>query len=482
MKTLNKQKAGIIILGVFLTCNVATAQSNKTERAAEQVVQAAETLKGLFGKKKQNQPQSAVQGIGQEHKNGGTRVFKAGSISANVKYIECDDMEPFNKGAALIKKGQEYALINYEGNFIVPFGKFSAIASEQSDAIVNTNLIGSGFYYATYRNQSNMIKRCFINSLGKIVYEIGNESPFEFFLSKDRKFLVYIQSNLNSFNNKEWIMHITGYNGQKYKVSYVKSIYNDIKAEYLADSVVTYRMEVNKSYLHGFKDLKNNIISSPKYEYISHFNDGMAVIGKTNDLGEMRYGFVNKKGKVVLEPTFKSKPSSFEAGISIVSSNEGPGFVNKTGKIFATGQNRLFSDPYRKNGYVFSKSSVVDTTGKISTIEDFFAKRGILIPIIQHNITRIKPEGFNDASSPQQLHLNLTIGKSALNYPAAFDFNDQILIYHLHNDNDPFVKDDVSGLIYYQWMSEDRKQKVEGYINTHGEFVIVKKPTRNAGF
>ncbi|RZL44875.1 MAG: WG repeat-containing protein [Pedobacter sp.] len=327
-----------------------------------------------------------------------------------------------------------------------------------------------------------MIKRCFINSLGKIVYEIGSETPFEFALSKDRKFLIHIQSNSKTINHKEWVMYITGFNGQKYKVSYVKSIYNDIKAEYLADSVVTYRMEVNKSYLHGFKDLKNNVISTPKYHYIASFNDGMAVIGKENDLGEMRYGFVNNRGKIILEPTFRSKPSGFEAGISIVSGNEGAGFINKAGKIFAKAQNQMFSDPYRKNGYVFSKSSVADTTGKISTIEDFFAKRGIIIPIIQHNITRIKPEGFNDVSSPQQLHLNLTLGKSALNYPAAFDFKDQILIYHLHNDNHPFLKDDVSGLIYYQWISEDRKQKVEGYINTKGEFVLIKKPTRNAGF
>ncbi|RZL44876.1 MAG: hypothetical protein EOP00_18770 [Pedobacter sp.] len=108
MKTIKSQKTSVVMVLMLLISAFATAQSKKVEKAAQQVEVAAKTLIDLLGRKKQNSQQSVVQGTGLGNKNIGTQVFKTGSISATAKYIECDYMEPFNKGAALIKKGQEY--------------------------------------------------------------------------------------------------------------------------------------------------------------------------------------------------------------------------------------------------------------------------------------------------------------------------------------------------------------------------------------
>lgn len=60
---------------------------------------------------------------------------------------------------------------------------------------------------------------------------------------------------------------------------------------------------VIKGNLCGLMDKKGNIILEPKYDYISNFSDGRAVVRKLVD-GNLKYGMIDKKGKEIVEPIY----------------------------------------------------------------------------------------------------------------------------------------------------------------------------------
>lgn len=50
--------------------------------------------------------------------------LKPGDINPNAKYIDADELKDFIQGVAIIKKGSSYALIDTNGNYIVPYNKY----------------------------------------------------------------------------------------------------------------------------------------------------------------------------------------------------------------------------------------------------------------------------------------------------------------------------------------------------------------------
>lgn len=58
-----------------------------------------------------------------------------------------------------------------------------------------------------------------------------------------------------------------------------------------------------KGNLCGLMDKKGNIILGPKYNYISNFSDGRAVVRKRVK-GNEKYGMIDKKGKEIIEPIY----------------------------------------------------------------------------------------------------------------------------------------------------------------------------------
>ena len=58
-----------------------------------------------------------------------------------------------------------------------------------------------------------------------------------------------------------------------------------------------------KGNLCGLMDKKGNIILEPKYNYISNFSDGRAVVRKLVN-GNEKYGMIDKKGKEIVKPIY----------------------------------------------------------------------------------------------------------------------------------------------------------------------------------
>ncbi len=84
-------------------------------------------------------------------------------------------------------------------------------------------------------------------------------------------------------------------------------------------------------------NLKNEIITKEIFDDAMPFSEGMACVGKINEFGEMKYGFINTKGEIVIPLIYSNKPSDFKSGLSMVSPQDKTefdyGYINKKGKI-----------------------------------------------------------------------------------------------------------------------------------------------------
>lgn len=101
-------------------------------------------------------------------------------------------------------------------------------------------------------------------------------------------------------------------------------------------------------------------------ERVRLFKDGLAAFSMVNEEGDEKWGFVDKTGKVVINPQFKSV-SNFSDGLCGVRNDDGKwGFINKEGTITI---NYQFDEAYDfKNGKCVvtysNKDGVIDKDGK----------------------------------------------------------------------------------------------------------------------
>lgn len=126
---------------------------------------------------------------------------------------------------------------------------------------------------------------------------------------------------------------------------------------------------------YGFIDSKGNIVIEPIYKQASVFSEGLAAIQQINSSGEAVYGYINAKGEIIIQPQYKTV-SDFKDGVAWVKKdpnlrNQGM-FINKKGEI-------IYEVPfYIKNSPIFfefndglmpvninNKWGYIDRTGEI---------------------------------------------------------------------------------------------------------------------
>jgi hypothetical protein len=480
---MNLKKQGILLALLFLlTSNLAGAQSKNIEKTAQEIEIAANTLIHFFSQKKDNKNSNNAKNSVSSNENFG--LFKAGSLSKTVKYIECDYMEPFNRGSAIIRNGTSYGLINAKGDFIVPFGKYSGITTDTRDGRLGGNLMETGFFYATYKDPAGKPMACFLNAQGKKVLEITNLANVNFQVSIDRKFLLSELKSLSSNSIEEAFVAIAQ-DGKKFNLSHFKNYTKTLETVF-ADSMLIYGDKIGDKILFGFKNLHNKIIVKPSYNMIQPFSDGVAIIGKLDDLGRMRYGIIDKTGKVNLEPIFQNRPHSFSHGISMVQSTAGfedRAYVDRYGKVILQHTKDLsviYGSVRRKVGsYFFSKDAVIDTLGNIQTKANFLKA----FRINQYTIPGLKAVNFDFdiKSTDGQLHLEFYFSNERMR--GIFNLKENKIIYGDFDKNEnarSLMLDPISNLIY-TIVNLPNSKILEGYMNTNGQFTILKKPTAYTG-
>ena len=120
---------------------------------------------------------------------------------------------------------------------------------------------------------------------------------------------------------------------------------------------------------YGFIDKTGKIVIQPEFVSVCNFSEGLACVRVclSPEVG-CPYGFINKKGEMVIKP-FTFRHSYFFEGLACVLINEQFGYIDKTGKIviepqfdcsaanFSEGLARVKIDG--KYGYVDKKGAIV---------------------------------------------------------------------------------------------------------------------------
>jgi len=371
-----------IIFIIFLFPLAVFAQTN-TNKAINKGEADLKALKGLFSKhkkdstsQKKNDSQATNQQASSNEETApdfkGNNIYVAGKqIPGGAKIIDCDYMYPFNLGAAIITKGRSYALIDSAGNFIAPWNKYTDIIPS------NLKTGNTGIFKASGKPSENY----YVNSNGKIIYDIfANMSSYQDRLTDDGKFIILTPIAGKTPGEKL----VIDKNGKKYHIPGDGD---------LSDSIYTFYKENNGNRFYGFNKLDNTTILKPTFSSLTNFYDGVAVFGMKDQFGQFKYGLVNKKGKIILPPTFLDAPIINGNDIATVfgtaSSDYYKELINlQSGKvIFKTvKRNDKEFKPCDNSTYSVAADQtgdLLDSSGNIMTVSDFLKPAGVRIGVGQ---------------------------------------------------------------------------------------------------
>lgn len=421
---------------------------------------------------------------------GKTDHLRPGSIAENVPVIDADKLFPFSEGFAVVEKGGSQALINPSGNFSVPYNQyiFGGIPAEywEENGRFHRSRQWPGFHRGQclagipsrdgYRGDNVL--------WGTLNKDMQPAIPFRhrqfqkqtgdllFFESPDSKTVCYDREgkpvdypqSLEIPGIHYKYRSFTDYNPYRYEKDNVL-----IAGSYLSD--------VGRRF--GLYDFEGNAITKMAFEQIENFSEGVAAFAQRDDFGNARWGFMNTKGEILIPPTFSNKPGNFHCGLAMVepsdrSSGFSYAFIDKKGEIKIRlrgdeGWNRHLLD--FRNGLIVNpgQNSYMDTNGKIYTLNVINGSymdpvTGQMINSL-HN-TSIFDHAENRHFRPDQILFSHNRKKGLT------DINGNLLIPPIFDELSLF--DPVSGLAHAIAQNPLNGQKINGYINTKGVFVMVK--------
>src|SRR5918911_1856272 len=128
---------------------------------------------------------------------------------------------------------------------------------------------------------------------------------------------------------------------------------------------------------YGFVDRVGRVVIKPQFDAVRPFAEGLAVA-----LVGRQYGFIDKRGQWVIQPRF-DKVSSFSEGLALVVVNNRHGFINRTGS--------LVIQPQYNNAYNFSEGLAnIALGGRYGCID----KTGALVIPLQAGYVGLFSEGL----------------------------------------------------------------------------------------
>jgi WG containing repeat len=136
----------------------------------------------------------------------------------------------------------------------------------------------------------------------------------------------------------------------------------------------------------SYKRLNGTTLPTPAFDEIYRFSEGLAVVGKKNQFGEVKYGYINTDGKLVIPLLYSIKPSEFSGGYAKVVPKDKSefeyAFINKKGEIaFKQTQADVLKygafDHFTSFGMAFNFKYVMDDNFKLTSKADFFKSYGL---------------------------------------------------------------------------------------------------------
>ncbi len=420
---------------------------------------------------------------------------KPGDISPTAKFIDADKIGYFNKGAAIIQKGELTALIDSSGNFIIPYGVYLLEYVQDRDE-KRARDFQSGIFKAKKKKADYGTEDLFINSKGKVLIDkkiceanfktADKYSRYDFRISDDPNYIELVSSNA------QMPTFYIDWTGKSFQVT--KPLRNFSEGRGLINA---------GDGMMKFITLENKPLNSEVYEDGQPFINGLACVTKKDAYGNRKYGFINSKGELVIPFQFSTLPDNFYGNATkVLPQNQDQfqyAFINKSGEVIykhtaeyreklegayfdAFYGNLCISRPYGKHLFT-TKGYLTSIQENIKGMKLDAIKNKNIVEIagfsylswIKNHVNNIlvydKQENIQSIRTHTSSYIDLNNGK-VIDAPFARIESSDVGANHL-------VFDPVSQLAYakmYKGYSASRRAEyIEGYINRDGVFVIVVK-------
>lgn len=416
-----------------------------------------------------------------------------------VVVIEATEIDDFQEGFAIIRKGDQFAMIQYTGEIALPWGTYKF--NERNGYKIDNSLCGFINGMCVVRDVETE-KYGFINSEGKLVVpctlsdidpfgtdgfgwgkeiKTNGEEQFYFFDKKGKRYPTKINSfdlTSRTINQNEPIYWVK--NGSYYEffhktgrlVFRTKRIVSGPFSNGLIRVDTTYELAGTKT---GFIDTLNRLIIPYKAGNYDNFYNGFALItGSGAD--EFMYAFMNKKGEYLIklrqtdEIKSASRPSRFipsvygdpEAGFhSWLKVNNKDAYISNNGELFLNALEEK-NKGSAFEGIRFALPLEIYKSHQILTQFPFEARRHYDEP------NDFKTGGVGGGRVLQRAQTRSISGIGMINYYG------EAVFWPVYDKIG--LTDRLTGLTKATITDRRTNKTFDGYLDTKGIFVIIKKP------
>lgn len=413
----------------------------------------------------------------------------AGTVSPTAIQVEADNYGDFYGGNAILRKGKRYAMINAKGEFVIPYG------NHYIQHVSKRHASGSGFL--EFRDNSTGHTDYILNASGKkIVNLTAIDANLGRVVSYDPEYLCVVHDQLRFI----LILDTAG------KTRKLEITFEQMPDEmHLSNGLLLLRKvwppaNGKPSYsMLGLKNFSGAWVVQPQYDYIAPFSEGLAVVGKRDSYGELKYGYINPKGELVIPLKYSVQPGNFRDELAIIKppinspSELQYAAINQKGDIIYEVKKNEYKHPNPGaglgsilnwwKGYLIGGNTVLDPSGKLLDMKQFLNLHGLL--------------EFSDAAP--YLRYTTSLDNAHALSPIIHGYDSDFLLFQKSKPNNSPLHgiyvhstgkvvppvfyliigfDPVSRLAYAEIKEREGstyKTIQDGYINEDGVFVIVKK-------
>jgi hypothetical protein len=244
----------------------------------------------------------------------GKATSAVGSVSPQAKVLAFKsnylNLGDFNDGCAVLKDGALTALIDPAGAMAIPYGKYSDLAIPLNGYVLakdpKTNKLGvvdyRGQVVSPFTNDYLTVSPVgLLNAHGTPVIREGTSS-------------YGVLKNIKGQTCK-FLLEKTG-KDSTLVYNYTYNFSNDL-------CLVSRRVANMLPDKKGFASTTGTIVIKPQYDEAQEFSEGLAAVGRRDEVGEIKWGFINTKGEVVIPLKFSVTPGPFRRGLSHITSKNG---------------------------------------------------------------------------------------------------------------------------------------------------------------
>jgi|GEM_PF-1933910 len=480
-----------LLLLLILLSNVPSYGQNSKETANPTLKESFEELKGLFKKKGPVNSRSMEKGEKQSIPLNPNQVA-GGKLASDVVYIEADRLSDFNKGKAIIQKGTATAMIDAKGNIVVPFNRYRFFALDNTYSFFNDKVAANGIFQFAPNEREGF--NHFMDAAGKELTGPAIENSSTLAFNESKALLIKTKTLYNRPRNAQGhhpvlFCYITS-DGQVYQ--------HERQLASIREGVGIYSGYSGNAWKSGYARLSGEAITDAVYDEARPFSNGMALVGQRDQFGQLKYGYINGEGKLIIPCMFSKRPSDFSCGYAKVEPKDKSefeyGYINKAGKLIFTltmadkkkyGMNNAIFGDFQDYGLMSSIGGyyIMDTTFRIIPKADFFARYGIT------GVAHFKGAYYDRGNGKRQTGKGLFSVAGESNPKIYFSINPSANIGFINLVTGNVVMpafsrlgcfDPVSHLAYAEIdnIVERSGHKIiettKGYINERGEWVILQ--------